>query len=195
MERSISLRRSTKETDIALTLNLDGKGDHDIKTGVPFLDHMLTLFAVHGDFDLEIHAKGDIEVDYHHTVEDIGIVLGQAISKALGGRKGINRYGEATLPMDEALTGVYLDLSNRPYLCYKVTYSTAKTGSFDLELIEEFFRAVSFNGGITMHIHKLCGKNGHHIAEAIFKGFARALDIATGMVKSGKVSPSSKGVL
>lgn len=195
MERIISLKRATKETAVTLTLNLDGKGTYNIKTGLPFLDHMLTLFAVHGAFDLEIHAKGDLEVDDHHTVEDIGIVLGQAISKALSDRKGINRYGEATIPMDEALAGVYLDLSNRPYLCYKVTYLTPRSGAFDLELIEEFFRAVSFNGGITLHIHKLCGKNGHHIAEAIFKGFAIALDIATRTGQSGLAVPSSKGVL
>ncbi len=195
MERTISLKRVTKETDITLTLNLDGKGTCSIETGIPFMDHMLNLFAVHGGFDLDITAKGDLEVDDHHTVEDMGIVLGQAISKALGERKGINRYGEATLPMDEALVGVYLDLSNRPYLCYQVVYPVQKTGAFDLELIEEFFRALSFNGGITLHIHKICGKNGHHIAEAAFKGFARALSQAVQVTGDEAVPPSSKGVL
>ncbi len=195
MERKISLKRVTKETDITLTLNLDGRGSPRIETGIPFMNHMLTLFAVHGGFDLEILAKGDLEVDDHHTVEDVGIVLGQAISKALGERKGITRYGEATLPMDEALAGVYLDLSNRPYLCYKVDYPAQKSGSFDLELVEEFFRAVAFNGGITLHIHKICGKNGHHIAEAVFKGFARALRQAVRVTGDGETLPSSKGVL
>ena len=193
-ERTISLKRVTKETDITLTLNLDGKGTGTIKSGIPFLDHMLTLFAVHGGFNLDVQARGDVDVDDHHTVEDVGIVLGQAVSKALDDRKGINRYGEATLPMDEALAGIYLDLSNRPYLCYEVTFPAQKTGSFDLELIEEFFRAVAFNGGITLHIHKLCGKNGHHIAEAIFKGFARALRRAVERNADGSL-PSSKGVL
>ena len=193
MERNISLKRVTKETDITLTLNLDGTGSYKIETGIPFMNHMLTLFAVHGGFDLEILARGDLEVDDHHTVEDMGIVLGQAISKALGERKGITRYGEATLPMDEALAGIYLDLSNRPYLCYKVDYPAQKTGAFDLELVEEFFRAVAFNGGITLHIHKICGKNGHHISEAIFKGFARALRQAVQI--TGEALPSSKGVL
>ncbi|RTZ92015.1 MAG: imidazoleglycerol-phosphate dehydratase HisB [Deltaproteobacteria bacterium] len=195
MERKISLKRVTKETDITLTLNLDGRGSPRIETGIPFMNHMLTLFAVHGGFDLEILAKGDLEVDDHHTVEDVGIVLGQAISKALGERKGITRYGEATLPMDEALAGVYLDLSNRPYLCYKVDYPAQKSGSFDLELVEEFFRAVAFNGGITLHIHKICGKNGHHIAEAVFKGFARALCQSVRVTGDGETLPSSKGVL
>ncbi len=195
MERTVSLKRTTKETDITLTLNLDGKGEHRIETGIPFLDHMLTLFAVHGGFDLNLTARGDLEVDAHHTVEDVGIVLGQAVSKVLGNRRGIARYGGATLPMDEALAGVYLDLSNRPFLCYEVTFSAQKTGTFDMELIEEFFRAVAFNGGITLHIHKLCGKNGHHIAEAIFKGFARALRQAVAMAGDAKALPSSKGVL
>ena len=195
MERTATLKRATKETDITLTLTLDGRGEHRIRSGIAFLDHMLILFAVHGGFDLELTARGDLEVDAHHTVEDIGIVLGQAISKALGDRKGINRYGEATLPMDEALAGVYLDLSNRPYLCYEVTYPAQKTGTFDLELIEEFFRAVTFNGGITLHIHKICGKNGHHIVEAIFKGFARALCQAVRITRDESVLPSSKGVL
>ena len=195
MERIATLKRTTKETDITLRLNLDGEGRYNIKSGIPFLDHMLALFAVHGAFDLDLQARGDLEVDDHHTVEDVGIVLGQAISKTLGDRKGITRYGEATLPMDEALTGVYLDLSNRPYLRYEVTYPNPRTGTFDLDLVEEFFRAVSQNAGMTLHIHKIWGKNGHHIAEAIFKGFARALDTATSMGKRGSELPSSKGVL
>ena len=195
MTRTITLKRTTKETDITLSLNLDGQGAHHIQTGIPFLDHMLTLFAVHGSFDVEITARGDLEVDAHHTVEDVGIVLGQAISKALGDRKGIHRYGEATLPMDETLVGVYLDLSNRSYLCYKVTYPAQKTGTFDLELIEEFFRAVAFNSGMTLHIHKICGKNGHHITEAVFKGFARALGQAVRVTGNPDILPSSKGIL
>jgi len=195
MERMAVLERETRETHITLSLNLDGTGRYAIETGIPFLDHMLTLFAVHGLFDLEVRAMGDLEVDAHHTVEDLGIVLGQAISEALGERRGIVRYGEATLPMDESLVGVYLDLSNRPYLCYQVSFSASKTGTFDLELVEEFFRAVSQNAGMTLHIHKVCGKNGHHIVEAIFKGFARALDAAIRVGRGGKKIPSSKGVL
>ncbi len=195
MKRKATLKRTTKETEISLTLNLDGSGRQTIESGIPFLDHMLTLFAVHGGFDLDLVAQGDLEVDGHHTVEDIGIVLGQAISRALGERGGIARFGEATLPMDEALAGVYLDLSNRPYLCYEVNFPTQKTGTFDLELVEEFFRAVSQNAGMTLHIHKICGKNGHHIAEAIFKGFARALKDAVRVGEWGTGIPSSKGVL
>ena len=195
MERKATLKRVTQETDITLSLNLDGEGRYAIAAGIPFLEHMLTLFAVHGGFDLEIRASGDLQVDAHHTVEDIGIVLGQAITKTLGDRRGIARYGEATLPMDEALIGVYLDLSNRPYLCYEVSFPVPRTGTFDLELVEEFFRAVSQNAGMTLHIHKICGKNGHHIAEAMFKGFARALKSATRLEGNTGNVPSSKGVL
>ena len=195
MERIATVKRTTKETDVSLSLNLDGTGRSAISSGIPFLDHMLTLFAAHGGFDLDLQATGDLEVDGHHTVEDIGIVLGQAISKALGDRKGITRFGEATLPMDEALAGVYLDLSNRPYLCYEVSFPSQKTGTFDMELLEEFFRAVSQNAGMTLHIHKLCGRNGHHIAEAVFKGFARALGAATSLSPRQSGIPSTKGVL
>lgn len=195
MARKTTIKRTTKETSIALSIDLDGKGSCEISTGIPFFDHMLTLFSVHGGFDLKLEARGDIEVDHHHTVEDVGIVLGQCISKALGDRKGITRYGEMTLPMDEALVGIYMDLSNRPYLCYEVSFSANRTGTFDLELVEEFFRAVSIHGGITLHIHKLCGKNGHHIVEAIFKGFARALAKAVAITSDPRCIPSSKGVL
>ncbi len=195
MERVATLKRTTRETEISLSLKLEGKGYHEIATGVAFLDHMLTLLAVHGRFDLSVKARGDIEVDDHHTVEDVGIVLGQALSSALGQRRGIRRYGEATLPMDEALVGVYLDLSNRPYLMYDVSFPSQKTGTFDLELIEEFFRAIAVHGGVTLHIVKLRGKNGHHIAEAIFKGFARALREAVRLDGDGDSLPSSKGVL
>ncbi len=198
MKRIAAINRTTKETDISLDLNMDGTGSHTINSGVPFLDHMLTLFAVHSGFDLQLTAKGDTEVDDHHTVEDIGICLGDAITTALkndtGDKAGITRYGECFMPMDETLVRVVLDLSNRPFLHYLADVREPKLGSFDTMLAKEFFRALSQHGGITLHIDLLHGENGHHIIEAVFKGFARALMMAVRPLSDGRVM-SSKGCL
>jgi len=186
--------RKTNETEIHLDLLLDGSGRAEIDTGVPFLDHMLTLFTVHGFFDLKLTAVGDIEIDDHHTVEDIGICLGKAISKALGDKCGIARYGSCYLPMDETLARVVIDLSNRPFLHYNASVKEQKLGTFDTFLCKEFFIAVCYNGGLTLHIDLLHGENGHHIIEAIFKGFGRALNSATTEIAIAG-SLSSKGTL
>jgi imidazoleglycerol-phosphate dehydratase len=194
MARKAEISRKTGETDIQLELTLDGTGKNGIQTGVPFLDHMLTLFSVHGFFDLTIRAKGDTQVDDHHSVEDIGICLGKAIAGALADKGGIGRYGSCYLPMDEALVRVVVDISNRPFLHYGVRVAEQKIGSFDTALAKEFFRAVSHHAGLTLHIDLLHGENGHHIIEAIFKGFGRALNIAaTGIRIEGPLS--SKGCL
>jgi imidazoleglycerol-phosphate dehydratase len=195
MLRQGRVERKTKETRIELELSLDGKGSADLQTGVPFLDHMLTLFSVHGLFDLKIQAAGDLEIDAHHTVEDIGICLGDALSTALGDRKTIRRYGFAVVPMDESCASVALDLSNRPYLMYQVPPVASKVGQFDTELVPEFFRAVSQHGGITLHIRAHYGSNTHHILEAIFKAWGRALDEATRPDERRTGVPSSKGSL
>lgn len=193
-DRKATIARKTGETDIELELVLDGSGTCDVKTGVPFLDHMLTLFAVHGFFDISLRADGDIEVDDHHTVEDIGICLGQAIGSALADKGGIARYGSCFLPMDETLARVVVDISNRPFLHYGVTVAEQKIGSFDTVLAKEFFRAVSQHAGLTLHIDLLHGENGHHIIEAIFKGFGRALNMAVARIRiDGPLS--SKGCL
>ena len=196
MKRSATIDRKTKETDISVKLTLDGKGISDIKTGIPFIDHMFTLMAAHGFMDIKLSAKGDTEVDYHHTVEDLGICLGMAINKALGNKKGIRRYGQATVPMDEALANVVLDVSNRPFLAYRVILKDRNTGKFDVGLIKEFFRALVNYAGLTMHVDLLSGKDPHHVAEAIFKAFGRALDMAIGIERrlDGEV-PSTKGML
>ncbi|MGB9713223.1 MAG: imidazoleglycerol-phosphate dehydratase HisB [Dissulfurimicrobium sp.] len=178
MSRTSKIKRKTSETEISLGLVLDGSGKTSVKTGIGFFDHMLTLWAVHGFFDLDLAAKGDLDVDFHHTVEDIGICLGKAIADAIGDMKGIKRYGGASVPMDEALARVDVDVCGRPFLVFDAKLSTAKIGGFDAELIEEFLRAVAINSGITLHVHVPYGKNNHHIAEAIFKAFARALDKA-----------------
>lgn len=193
--RTTTLQRTTKETDIRLLLNLDGSGIARIRTGVGFLDHMLTLFAVHGFFDLEIEATGDVEVDDHHTVEDLGICLGQALARALGDKAGIARYGQAYVPMDETLARVCVDCSNRPFLHYQVDIREEKIGQFDVPLAKEFFRALVLHARVTMHIDLLHGENGHHILEAIFKAFGRALASAT--AKDSRVCGqlSSKGML
>lgn len=175
MARIGKIKRKTKETDIRIALTLDGGGKQQISTGIPFFDHMLILFSAHGFFDLSIVAKGDIEVDYHHTVEDIGIVLGQALNDALGERKGIMRYGHAVTPMDETLTSVSLDLSNRPYLVYHVPGDQQSGRIFDRALAKEFFRALSNSSGMNLHINVQYGENEHHILESIFKAFGRAL--------------------
>lgn len=179
MERIASIARRTLETDISLTLNLDGTGKREIATGIGFFDHMLTLFAAHGFFDLALRAKGDLHVDLHHTVEDAGLVLGDAFDKALGDRKGIRRYGHAVVPMDETLTDVTVDLSRRPYLVYRLPIPVSGTDDrFDTGLCKEFFRAFSVRAGMNLHINVLYGENQHHILESMFKAAGRALDAA-----------------
>lgn len=179
MSRTAVVERVTKETSIRLSLGLDGTGESKVCASVPFLDHMLDLFARHGLFDLQVEARGDTDIDYHHTVEDVGIVLGEALKRALGGKEGIRRYGQATVPMDETLASVVIDLSGRPYLCYNVPLPKVKVGDFDVELVREFFQAFANSGGLNLHINLLYGENIHHIIEACFKAFARALDGAT----------------
>ena len=193
-ERKSEVKRKTLETDIEVKINLDGEGKSHLETEIHFLKHMLDLFARHGFFDLEIKAKGDIEVDDHHTVEDIGICLGAAIKKALQDKKSITRYGFIILPMDESLVQVALDLSGRGQLIYKVKFEQDKVGSFEVNLIEEFFKAFSYHAGITLHINLLYGKNAHHIIEAIFKAFGRALDIACTKESRTSDIPSTKGM-
>ena len=194
--RKATIKRKTKETEIYLKLNLDGKGDYDVNTGIPFLDHMLELFARHGFFDLEIKAKGDLEVDCHHTMEDIGLVLGSAITKALGEKKGIKRYGFFLLPMDETLVKTVLDLSGRPYLVYKLTPDRDTINNIDTQLFNEFFQALSVKAGMNLHIVQESGGEIHHIFEAAFKSFAKALDHAVSYEKrlDGNVL-STKGML
>ena len=194
LTRKAVISRKTMETDIELVFDVDGTGKYEIVTGVPFLDHMLTLFTVHGFFGMSLRCKGDTEVDDHHTVEDIGICLGKAISSALADKGGIARYGSCYLPMDEALVRVVIDVSNRPFLHYEVTVAEQKIGSFDSILVKEFFRAITQHAGLTLHIDLLHGENGHHIIEAIFKGFGRALKSAA--TRTGISGPlSSKGSL
>ena len=178
-ERKGEYKRKTSETKIETKIDLDGKGISNLETEIHFLNHMLALFARHGLFDLEVKARGDLEVDYHHTVEDIGICLGEAIKNALQDKKGIKRYGFTILPMDESLAQVALDLSGRGQLIYKVRFEQERVGSFEVNLVEEFFRALSYHAGMTLHINLLYGKNSHHIIEAIFKAFGRVLDEAT----------------
>lgn len=195
MRRS-EINRKTAETDISIALELDGRGCSDISTGCGFFDHMLTLFASHGRFDLTVKCSGDTDVDYHHSVEDIGICLGQALKEALGACKGIRRYGNMMLPMDETLVLCALDVSGRSYLNYSLQIPTEKIGDFDSELVEEFFLAFTRHAGITLHLKQLDGRNSHHIAEGAFKAFARALSeaVATDPARADEV-PSTKGVL
>ncbi len=188
-------RRKTKETEIALELDLDGSGRYRIHTGIPFFDHMLSLFAYHSGLDLSIRAKGDLHVDHHHTVEDVGICLGEGIRKALGEAKGINRYGMAITPMDETLASVALDLSMRPWLVYNAKMRRARIGSFEVDLVEEFFRALCNHGRMTLHINLFYGRNSHHMVEAIFKGFGRALRNAVACDPRSPRVPSTKGIL
>jgi imidazoleglycerol-phosphate dehydratase len=196
MQRKAQVKRKTKETEIELKVNLDGSGQSSISTGIPFMDHMLTLLSAHGFLDLELKAEGDTEIDDHHTVEDLGISLGMALHQALGDKKGLRRYGEATVPMDEALARVVVDLSNRPYLFYRVRLRKQTAGTFDVGLIEEFFRALVNHAGITLHVELMVGSDPHHSAEAIFKAFARALDHAVGLEPRLKgEAPSTKGLL
>ena len=192
MSRTAEIHRVTKETDIELKLSLDG-GNRDISTGIGFFDHMLTAISVHGGLGLELNVRGDLEVDCHHTVEDTGIVLGQAIRKALGDRSGIKRYGHAFIPMDEALGFCALDISGRPFLVFDCDFPQVVTGTFDCCMTEEFFRALAMNAGLTMHLRCEYGKNSHHMIEAIFKAFAHALKDAAELTGGGVLS--SKGVL
>lgn len=194
-ERKGIVERNTKETQIFAEFVLDGTGRVELETGVPFLDHMLTLFAVHGLFDLKVRASGDLAVDAHHTVEDIGICLGKALAEALGDRAGIVRYGQFTIPMDEALASVALDLSNRPFLVYNVPPMADKVGDFETELAPEFFRAFCQHGGVTLHVRIAYGSNTHHMLEAAFKAWGRALAIAVAFDPRRSGVPSSKGEL
>ena len=196
MKRHATIDRQTRETDIHLQINLDGKGESRVDTGIPFMDHMLTLMTAHGFMDLEVKARGDTEIDDHHTVEDLGICLGRGIREALGGKEGIVRYGEAVIPMDEALARVVMDISNRPDLFYRVVLAARTTGTFDVGLVKEFFRALVANARITMHVDLLSGEEPHHVLEAIFKAFGKALDRATSLDKRlGEHVPSTKGML
>lgn len=179
MERTATITRTTKETDISLTLNLDGSGKADISTGIGFFDHMLNSFARHGMFDLTLTVRGDLDVDTHHTVEDTGIVLGKAIKEAVGDKKGMLRYGSAMLPMDEALLLCALDLCGRPYLVYDLKLDRERVGDFETEMVREFFYAVSYGSEMNLHIKQMDGVNNHHIIEGAFKAFAKALDMAT----------------
>ncbi len=195
MGRTGFVKRETAETSIEVSINLDGTGKSQVDTGIGFFDHMLALFARHGLFDVNISAKGDLQVDAHHTVEDTGIVLGKAIAEALSDKKSITRYGDALVPMDEALALAVVDISGRPFLVYDVNFSSPKTGDFDSELAKEFFRALAFSAGITLHLKLLYGTNTHHIIEAVFKAFARAL--AKAVRKDERIDGvmSTKGII
>jgi imidazoleglycerol-phosphate dehydratase len=193
--RTASIQRVTKETKIDLNLNIDGEGQSDIDTGVGFLDHMLTHIAKHGFFDLEVKCEGDLYIDCHHTIEDIGIVFGKAINEAIGTKEGIKRYGSAVIPMDETLVLCALDLSGRPFLNYDVTLTMERLGTMDLEMVKEFFMAVAVHAGMNLHIKLLDGANNHHIVEGIFKAFGNALDQATLLDPRIKGTRSTKGML
>ena len=194
--RRAALTRTTLETEIAVTVDLDGGRECKVRTGVGFFDHMLTQLARHGGIDIDVDAKGDLHVDDHHTVEDVGIVLGQALGQAMGDKRGIVRYGDCVLAMDDALIRVALDVSGRPYVGWRVDIPAARIGTFDTELVQEFFRAFATHGGITLHVDRLHGENSHHIVEAVFKAVARALRTAleTDPRQAGRV-PSTKGAL
>lgn len=194
-ERRQAIKRETKETLINVDLTIDGRGESDIETGVGFLDHMLLLFSSHGLFNTNIYCDGDNQVDDHHTTEDIGIVLGQAFRQALGDKKGISRYARVSIPMDEALATVDIDISGRPYLVYHVDGLKDKVGTFDTELVQEFFQGFTNHAGVTLHINLEYGSNTHHMIEAIFKAFARALDKASRLDPQVKGVPSTKGLL
>lgn len=195
MERIAVMTRNTNETKISMTLNLDGRGKADIHTGIGFFDHMLNSFARHGFFDLELHAQGDLEVDTHHTIEDVGIVLGRAIREAVGDKRGIVRYGSKILPMDDSLVLCALDLCGRPWLSFELTLERERVGDLETEMIREFFYAVSYGGEMNLHLRQLSGSNNHHIIEAAFKAFARALDEATSYDPRLKDVLSTKGSL
>lgn len=194
--RTATIKRKTKETDIEVSVDLDGKGTSTISTGIGFLDHMLDLLARHSRIDLNVKAVGDLHIDFHHTAEDTGIALGQAVRQALGDMKGITRYADVHIPMDEALTRVCIDISGRPFLVFKATFSRDKVGTFDTELVQEWFQAFAMNAGVTLHAECLYGTNDHHIAESCFKGLARALRAAVAIDERAKGEvPSTKGTL
>ncbi|HEM47637.1 MAG TPA: imidazoleglycerol-phosphate dehydratase HisB [Alphaproteobacteria bacterium] len=194
--RQASIERNTRETRIAVTVDLDGTGRYDVSTGIGFLDHMLEQLSRHSLIDLTVRASGDLHIDFHHTTEDTGIAIGQAVAEALGDRKGIRRYGSALIPMDETLTRVALDCSNRPYLIWKVAFTRPRLGEFDTELFREWFGALAQNAGLTLHVENLYGENNHHIAESCFKGLARALRQAVEIdPRQAESVPSTKGVL
>jgi imidazoleglycerol-phosphate dehydratase len=196
MGRTVTLTRTTSETDISVSLDLDGTGQSDIATGIGFLDHMLTALARHGLFDLTVRAAGDLHIDFHHTTEDVGIVIGTAIARALGDKRGIRRFGHALIPMDEALAEAAVDLSGRPFLSWNVEFQRPKIGEMDTELFEEFFRALAFNALVTLHVTRRTGHNAHHVAEACFKATARALRMAVELdPRIGNAIPSTKGAL
>jgi len=194
--RKAAVTRKTKETDVAVAVDLDGTGAGTIATGIGFLDHMLDLLARHARIDLTVNAKGDLHIDHHHTTEDVGIALGQAVKQALGDMKGIARYADVHVPMDEALTRVAIDISGRPFLVFKATFVRDKVGTFDTELVQEWFQAFAMNAGITLHVEVLYGTNDHHIAESCFKGLARALRAAVAIdPRAANEVPSTKGTL
>src|SRR6266705_1250262 len=194
--RQATVKRTTKETDVAVALDLDGTGTSSIATGIGFLDHMLDLLARHSSIDLMVKAKGDLHIDHHHTTEDVGIALGAAVKQALGDMKGITRYADVHVPMDEALTRVALDISGRPLLVFKTEFVRDKVGTFDTELVQEWFQAFAMNSGLTLHVATLYGSNDHHIAESCFKGLARALRVAVAIdARAANEVPSTKGSL
>jgi imidazoleglycerol-phosphate dehydratase len=193
--RNATITRKTNETDICVSVDLDGTGTHLSKTGIGFFDHMLDQLARHSLIDLDVRATGDLHIDDHHTVEDVGIAIGQALTRALGDKRGIRRYGECSLPMDDAQVRCALDLSGRPYLVWNVAFPTAKIGTFDTELVREFFQAMATHGGITLHVDMVHGINSHHIAEACFKAVARALRMAVEADPRSSGIPSTKGTL
>ena len=195
MSRTATVKRKTRETDIELTFTIDGTGRADISTGIGFFDHMLELFTKHGLFDLQLKAKGDLNVDAHHTVEDVGLALGQALREALGEKKGLCRYGWCLLPMDDALARIALYCSGRPYLAYEAPEDAGSIGDFPFQLLEEFLRAFSVQGGLNLHVTLLDGRDTHHMAEAVFKGLARTLDQATQIDPRVQGVPSTKGQL
>lgn len=194
MSRTAEIKRKTKETDIAVKLDIDGKGAYDISTGIGFFDHMLTALCVHGGFDMTVKCKGDLNVDGHHSVEDVGIVLGKAFAEALGDKSGIARYGSAFIPMDEALGFCSLDISGRPFLVFNASFTNERIGDYEACLTEEFMRAFAFNAGITLHLREEYGSNDHHITEALFKALAHALKQAAAKTRTGKAL-STKGTL
>jgi imidazoleglycerol-phosphate dehydratase len=194
--RKATVRRTTKETDVAVTVDLDGRGEATIASGIGFLDHMLDLLARHSRIDIDVKAQGDLHIDHHHTTEDVGIALGGAVKQALGDMKGITRYADVHLPMDETLTRVAVDISGRPHLVFKAAFTHDKIGSFDTELVREWFQAFAMNAGITLHVETLYGSNDHHISESCFKGLARALRAAVAIDPRAKDEvPSTKGSL